>query len=1155
MKHALLAFTLFLLASSAAAASALRWEYRLMGSATTDLASEGDTVYVGTSSGNLLGLNMTTGRHLMNDSSTAGIYSTPTIHGDRLIFGCDNGILYSINRFNGSRIWSYKAEGRVRASPSVDGGRVYFGSEDGHLISLQAATGKLNWRFYIASPVMAGALADGWKIFTSSSDKQVWAISNTTYLPLWNRTVGVINSKLASYNDLLIAAADKRILALDKFSGKTVWNISANGTIVGPPTVYGNEIIFSSSDKRVHSVDAVSGAEKWSAAMNDSMQSPPTVCDGTIYVGGSAGIHALDEKTGKIQWVINTSSAVRSRPACSTGMVVVSVGQFVRAYGGSVDVAVANITVSPAKAAASRPLSLDVTVANLGSVMAADVDVAVYLDRMNVSRSQVTLDANETKTIRTKIAASYGRHLAEASLDEGGRLVESDRDNNRMSFVFSTFAEWPTYMHDFDRTGYLDLSENFTSRIQTLSWSCNLDKSNRTMANSAPLWDVLNSTKAFSLRSLQLNHTCTATQTRGYPLKRLNSTWTCMPYNSSVPEKTFRRMGDYVRNFNESEYNLSMRRGSFEYPFNLTGFIIYFNCTASSSQEIPMADSRLVWDCRLREGNITPYNLTDAFRCAARYLTNYSLEELAQLKNGGKNAQPPFSGAKIGEYGLLWKFTTGGIVDSSPAMGDLDRNGEGQLVTVFGSRDGYVYALDPNGNPIWKTYLNSSVTMTAISDPEDTGAIHVLAGTVDGHLVYMDSYGLILWEFPANGSILAPPLELSTGDTPQKNLIFGSKDGRVYAIDYRGRLQWSYQTSDAITASPSKLDIDGDGKPEVLIGSADNILYALRTPPYKVWMFQTNGDVSTPKPARTYPYGGKDVIAASTDGNIYDLTYGLAASDEGARKCGPEGCGQENIPKSKLSLRWNFTADGPIASSPAVLDANHDGRIEIYSASTEGSLYAINSTGDRLMKATLGGPIYSTPAAADLDGDGSPELIFGSDDGNIYIVNASGWNMFEYHTGGFVRSSPAIGDINGDGRLEFAVGSYDGGLYMFGVTSTTSTTQTSTTTTLSTPQTTTSSMQATTTSAQPETTSSTATTTSTLATMSATEQKAMSHETIISQKLSPLLIALTLVMGLFFCIILMPPKKPKPPSMSNTDPQGITSSEAFAKYEIGQRSS
>ena len=82
MKHLPSVLVLCLLSGCAAAAPPLMWEYKITGSIYTDVAVDGGVVYFATTTGKVYGLNGSTGRLVMNYTSTTGIYSTPAVAGD-----------------------------------------------------------------------------------------------------------------------------------------------------------------------------------------------------------------------------------------------------------------------------------------------------------------------------------------------------------------------------------------------------------------------------------------------------------------------------------------------------------------------------------------------------------------------------------------------------------------------------------------------------------------------------------------------------------------------------------------------------------------------------------------------------------------------------------------------------------------------------------------------------------------------------------------------------------------------------------------------------------------------------------------------------------------------------------------------------------------
>jgi outer membrane protein assembly factor BamB len=113
-------------------------------------------------------------------------------------------------------------------------------------------------------------------------------------------------------------------------------------------------------------------------------------------------------------------------------------------------------------------------------------------------------------------------------------------------------------------------------------------------------------------------------------------------------------------------------------------------------------------------------------------------------------------------------------------------------------------------------------------------------------------------------------------------------------------------------------------------------------------------------------------------------------------------------------LKWSFTTDGPIFSSPVI---GSDGTI--YVSSQDYKLYAINQDGSQKWNFTTNGPVHSSPA---ISSDGT--IYVGSQDHNLYAINPDGTQKWIFTTGGGVDSSPII---SSDGTIY--VGSFDNKLY------------------------------------------------------------------------------------------------------------------------------
>ncbi len=154
--------------------------------------------------------------------------------------------------------------------------------------------------------------------------------------------------------------------------------------------------------------------------------------------------------------------------------------------------------------------------------------------------------------------------------------------------------------------------------------------------------------------------------------------------------------------------------------------------------------------------------------------------------------------------------------------------------------------------------------------------------------------------------------------------------------------------------------------------------------------------------------GVPDIVAGFPDGNIYAW-------------------------RTDTGVRWFqfYTGPGAVQSSPALVDYDRDGKLDIIYANTHGDVGVVRGDGRRLVTVKFGpdapfGGAMATPAVADIDGNGNYEIIVSGLDQHVYIFMENGqlfpgWPVF---LGDTSWSSPAIGDIDGDGRPEIVAG-YD----------------------------------------------------------------------------------------------------------------------------------
>jgi len=317
---------------------------------------------------------------------------------------------------------------------------------------------------------------------------------------------------------------------------------------------------------------------------------------------------------------------------------------------------------------------------------------------------------------------------------------------------------------------------------------------------------------------------------------------------------------------------------------------------------------------------------------------------------------------------LIWSYTQGSYVDSSPAVA----NGK----VYFGSDDHNVYCLNAfTGAGIWSYTTGNSVHYS--SPAVANGKVYV--GSYD-HKVYClnASTGAYIWSYTTGSSVDSSPA-VANG-----KVYVGSDDDKVYCLNAStGALIWSYATGQSVgCSSPSVIN----GK--VYIGSSDKKVYCFNvsTGAY-IWSY-TTGNYVLSSPA---VINGK-VYISSDDYKVYCLNASTGA------------------------YIWSYTTGSYTVSSPAVANG------KVYVGSDDDKVYCLNaSTGAWIWSYTTGNYVLSSPAVA------NGKVYVGSYDHKVYCLNAStGAWIWSYTTGSSVFSSPAVADN------KVYIGSEDGKVYCFG---------------------------------------------------------------------------------------------------------------------------
>jgi outer membrane protein assembly factor BamB len=304
---------------------------------------------------------------------------------------------------------------------------------------------------------------------------------------------------------------------------------------------------------------------------------------------------------------------------------------------------------------------------------------------------------------------------------------------------------------------------------------------------------------------------------------------------------------------------------------------------------------------------------------------------------------------------LKWRYDTGGVIESSPA---IDVNGVIYIGTISAVSGNYLYAFYPNGTLKWKYYVGDWIASSPTIGEDGT----IYFGSEDDYIYALYPNGTLKWKYLTSVAVYSSP---AIGD--DGTVYCGSHDGNLYALyPNNGTLKWKYQTGDLVARGPSVAD---DGT--IYFGSWDGYLYAVYPDGSLKW--KTGGHLAGTTPV------------TAQDGTIYVGNRYLSA-----------------IYPNNGSVKWTFNP-GPdrfIQGGNPCISA--EGTI-YFGTSDGGEIIAINSDGTERWRKNIG-TVHSAPA-------------IGSD-GTVYIGTMGINDGYLYAFGPLDPNAPTAPKINGQTSIK-----------------------------------------------------------------------------------------------------------------------------------------
>jgi outer membrane protein assembly factor BamB/predicted MPP superfamily phosphohydrolase len=276
--------------------------------------------------GEIVSLDLNTGKKLWVFHTGGKIYSTPTLSGNNVVCASTDQNIYCLNLKSGKMNWMHPTAKPIVASAAIEDDHVYIGSSDGSFRCIRLTDGGLIWQYdsvknfvesrplILKNSVCFGSWGNAFYSLDKKSGKLNWKREKYSNRMLSPAAVWPV----AANGKVFLVAPDRRMTALDELTGKEIWDsgkyscresigISRNGSLV-----YIKNMNEGNVDAFYTQPDEQKLAWECKADLGyEIAPSPITESGKYIFVPTATGIVvAIDKITHQVAWKHKVSNAL-----------------------------------------------------------------------------------------------------------------------------------------------------------------------------------------------------------------------------------------------------------------------------------------------------------------------------------------------------------------------------------------------------------------------------------------------------------------------------------------------------------------------------------------------------------------------------------------------------------------------------------------------------------------------------------------------------------------------------------------------------------------------------------------------------------------------------------------------------------------------------
>lgn len=269
-----------------------------------------NAVYLGTGYGQVIALNIFTGKQYWRVNASAPIHSAPTVAQGRVFVITVENELNVLSATDGHKLWTHNgipepAGFAGGASPAVAGDVVIVPYSSGEIYALRIENGRPLWSDSLAAAQPVGALSsladirgapviDRDRVLAISHSGLMVSIDLRTGDRIWEQDIGGIHAPWVAGDFIYVLSATNELLCLTRADGRVRWARELPGweneakkknpIFWSGPILAGDRLIVVSSEGEAISISPYTGDALGRSDFPDGVFINPVVAHKTLYV-------------------------------------------------------------------------------------------------------------------------------------------------------------------------------------------------------------------------------------------------------------------------------------------------------------------------------------------------------------------------------------------------------------------------------------------------------------------------------------------------------------------------------------------------------------------------------------------------------------------------------------------------------------------------------------------------------------------------------------------------------------------------------------------------------------------------------------------------------------------------------------------------------